>query len=813
MLFRQHISAAALSALLLVSGCDTAKDRAEAYFQSGMEYLQAGDVERALVEFRNVFKLDGSHREARVAYAETELKRGNVREAYSQYLRLIEQYPDDVAGLKALAQMAAGNAQWEDANSFIASALALTPDDVALQSLRIYTDYGVAVESNDAGAVVSSVKAANDLRQKAPAELLLHKVIVDDLIRAQSFEKALTELDAAIKIAPTERLLYAQRLSIFAALGDDAAVETGLIDMVAKFPDSPEMHEALLRWYLSRKDYDKAEAYLRAQAAIPTEETTALIELIRFLGEFRGPDAAIAELDKAIAAGKSVPVFRSARAGFRFDRGDREGAVAEMEEILKTAEAGEETRTIKIGLARMQLAVGNSVAARALVEEVLVEDSGQTEALKLKASWLIQDDEVGDAVSILRDAIDQNPRDAGLMTLMAQAYERDGNRELMREMLSQAVEASGRAPAESLRYAQLLASENNLIAAEGIIIDSLRITPGDTSLLVPLGQIYVGLNDWSRADAVAKDLEALNDDRVKNDLTAIRAAILEGEKKTGEAISYLEQAASAEGAQLDAKMAVLRNHLDNGRLTEASAFAAQMLASDPENLDLQYINATVQAMTGKVADSEVTYRAILAKDKTRATVWLSLFRALSVDPARQDEAAKLLDEALAAVPDSGELRWAKAGMLETSGDIDGAITLYESLYKENSANPIVANNLASLLSNYRKDSDSLARAEVIARRLRGSDLPPYQDTFGWIAYQNNNFPEALAELEKAAVGLPDDPTVQYHLAMTYLALSRAKDAAAQFTKVIGMLPADDSREIAVSTRSELEKLKAAGVAE
>lgn len=813
MLFRQHISAAALSALLLVSGCDTAKDRAEAYFQSGMEYLQAGDVERALVEFRNVFKLDGSHRQARVAYAEAELKRGNVREAYSQYLRLIEQYPDDVAGLKALAQMAAGNAQWEDANSFIASALALTPDDVALQSLRIYTDYGVAVESNDAGAVVSSVKAANDLRQKAPAELLLHKVIVDDLIRAQSFEKALTELDAAIKIAPTERLLYAQRLSIFAALGDDAAVETGLIDMVAKFPDSPEMHEALLRWYLSRKDYDKAEAYLRAQAAIPTEETTALIELIRFLGEFRGPDAAIAELDKAIAAGRSVPVFRSARAGFRFDRGDREGAVAEMEEILKTAEAGEETRTIKIGLARMQLAVGNSVAARALVEEVLVEDSGQTEALKLKASWLIQDDEVGDAVSILRDAIDQNPRDAGLMTLMAQAYERDGNRELMREMLSQAVEASGRAPAESLRYAQLLASENNLIAAEGIIIDSLRITPGDTSLLVPLGQIYVGLNDWSRADAVAKDLEALNDDRVKNDLTAIRAAILEGEKKTGEAISYLEQAASAEGAQLDAKMAVLRNHLDNGRLTEASAFAAQMLASDPENLDLQYINATVQAMTGKVADSEVTYRAILAKDKTRATVWLSLFRALSVDPARQDEAAKLLDEALAAVPDSGELRWAKAGMLETSGDIDGAITLYESLYKENSANPIVANNLASLLSNYRKDSDSLARAEVIARRLRGSDLPPYQDTFGWIAYQNNNFPEALAELEKAAVGLPDDPTVQYHLAMTYLALSRAKDAAAQFTKVIGMLPADDSREIAVSTRSELEKLKAAGVAE
>ncbi|MGB5870825.1 MAG: tetratricopeptide repeat protein, partial [Albidovulum sp.] len=480
--------AALLSVTLLVSACDTAQERAERYYQSGLTYLQAGDVERALVEFRNVFKLDGGHRDARVAYADAEYKRGNVREAYSQFLRLVEQYPNDLQGLKALADMAAANGQWVDAGKFIASGLAVDPGDVRLQALKIFNDYGQAVEANDAALQVAGVKAARALRETAPEELFLRKVIIDDLIRAQSLDAALVEIDSAIELAPQERLLYAQRLSILAALGKDADVEQGLIGMLAQFPDAPEMQEALVRWYLARKEYDKAEAYLRANIDPASDDAAPEVELVRFLGLYRGPEAAIAELDAAIEAGKSVSIFRSARAGFLFDLGDRNSAIAEMEDILKTETDANETRVIKVGLARMQLAVGNAVAARALVEDVLSEDSGQIEAVKLKATWLILGDQVGEAITLLRRAIDQNPRDADLMTLMAQAYERDGNRELMREMLAQAVDASGRAPAESLRHAQVLAGEDKLLAAETVLIEALRVSPGNKDLLVPLGR-------------------------------------------------------------------------------------------------------------------------------------------------------------------------------------------------------------------------------------------------------------------------------------------------------------------------------------
>ena len=55
-------------------------------------------------------------------------------------------------------------------------------------------------------------------------------------------------------------------------------------------------------------------------------------------------------------------------------------------------------------LAQMLLRTGNSVGARAAVEEILAEDAGHVEALKLKAGWQIDDDQVGDAILASRRA-------------------------------------------------------------------------------------------------------------------------------------------------------------------------------------------------------------------------------------------------------------------------------------------------------------------------------------------------------------------------------------------------------------------------
>ncbi len=812
MAVRKTLTAIALSiSLTVLAACDSADERAEKFYQSGLEYLEAGDIDRALVEFRNVFKLNGQHREARRAYAEAERGRGNLREAFSQYLRLAEQYPDDMDALRALAEVAAQGGDWATASRYSAAVLEKAPGELTIQAVKVAADYGQATEGNDVSGQIAAAKGARALREKLPGNLLLARIIVDDLIRGQNYDEALVELNAAIEVAPDDRSLLAQRLSVHAALGDDVAVEEALIDMVARFPDSPEMGQALVRWYVSRDETDKAEAYLRAQIKPGSEDPAPVLDLVRFLAEQRGPEAAVAELEQVIASGSASPIYRAARAGFIFDLGQRDAAIAEMQDIVKDAPPSEEERRSKVGLARMLTVTGNAVGARALVEEVLAEDAGDVEALKLKASWLILDDEVGEAVAILRRAYDQNPRDASILTLMAQAYERDGNRDLMRETLSLAVAASNRAPEESLRYAQLLASENKLIPAEGVIIDALRIAPGTTSLLVPLGQIYVQVQDWPRAETVAAELEAQNDPDARSSAQALRAAILSGQQNTDQAIGYLQGLVDQGAGGLDAKVAILRAHLAGGRNDKALAYSESLLAENPEDPDLRFIDASVRALTGQTAEAEAAYRSLIEEDKSRLPVWLALARILVSTPGRMGEGSALIDDALAALPDSGELKWAKAGFLERAGNIDGAIAIYEELYKKNSANPIIANNLASLLSTYRTDPDSLARAEVIARRLRGSTLAPYQDTYGWIAYQRGHYDDAAGELEKAVVGLGEDPMVRYHLAMTYLALDRKPEALAEFREALARVLDDDSREFVATARKEAQRLETEGV--
>ena len=85
-------------AIGVLTACKSSEEKAEEHYQAGMELLQKGDTDRALVEFRNVFQLNGQHRAAREEYARIQRERGNLRDSYGQYLRLVEQYPDDFEG-------------------------------------------------------------------------------------------------------------------------------------------------------------------------------------------------------------------------------------------------------------------------------------------------------------------------------------------------------------------------------------------------------------------------------------------------------------------------------------------------------------------------------------------------------------------------------------------------------------------------------------------------------------------------------------------------------------------------------------------
>ncbi len=769
-----------------LAGCDTAEERAEAHYQRGEALLAAGDTDRALVEFRNVFRLNGAHIPARLEYARVMRGRGETREAIGQYLRVAEQDPTNLESQRAVAEMALLSQDFATAEEHAAEAWLLAPKDPAVRALKATLDFRHPETRADAVAMARGVLA------ETPDNVAASMVLIADRMNAGAPDAALPLIDAALASAPKDEGLRLARLTALERLGDTAGAGEELRRMAGLFPDDPGVRQALIQWYLRANDPDGAEAVLRAEAARDPADAEAALTVTRFLLQVRGPAAARAALDQDIAAaqaaGRDPRPFQRVLAGLDFSEGRTDQAIAALVALLDGAEPSDATRDLRVALAQMRAATGQPAEASALLASVLEADPNHVEALKLRARLAIEADRPDQAIQDMRTAASSAPRDPEIMTIMALAHEREGSRELAGERLALAVEMSGQAPEESLRYARFLLRDGRIGPAEGVVTDALRRAPDDPDLLALLGEIHLQRQDWARAAQVADLLAAAaaGDQEIAAEATRLRAASLRGQGRTAEMITALQGLSGPEGGQAGgtgggteggAIADLVEGYVDAGDLAGARGYLETLLAREPGNLSARLTLAGLDQMEGAAAAAEAGYRAVIAAAPALPQARQALFAFLAAE-GRTAEAAAALDEGLAAAPDSAALLFDKAGLLESRGDIDGAIAIYETLYARDSAAPVIANNLASLLASYRDDPASLERAFAIARRLRGSDVPYFQDTYGWILHRRGDEEEALRYLAPAAAALPENALAQFHLAVTARALGPGAAARA-----------------------------------
>jgi tetratricopeptide (TPR) repeat protein len=786
MSLRPFLTVALFVSALALSGCDSAEERAEKHYQSALSLLAEGDTDRALIELRNVFELNGFHKEARLLYADTVLARGEVADAYGQYLRLIEQYPDTPEVRLKLADLAISRGDWSEAERHGREAVRLAPEMAGVPAVRIALDYRKAVTDRDQEAQKQIYEEARTLLESEPDQRLARRIVIDQLIQNETPLAALPEIDRAIEAEPDTFELYSIKLRLLAEAQDTTGIGNLLQTMFDRFPDNQEVRGALVGWYLSQGDVKRAEEILRRLAGELTASPDGHLAVVQLLQASQGTDAARSELEKLIAANNGSPnadLYRALLAGLDFEAGEREAAQAELEAIVAAATPSDQTRRIKVMLARMLETNGDRVGARARIEEVLAEDSAMVEALKMRAAWLVNEDRPGDAIIDLRAALDQAPRDPEILTLMAQAHERDGSIDLAGERLALAVDVSGRSVDTSLRYATFLLRQGRSDAAETVLNDARNANPNSVPVLVQLADLYVAAQDWTRAEQIGASLQQLGTPEALDAEKGLRASLLLNQNRVAEGIAFLESQIGEGSDDIRAISLIVQTHARAGELAQARTYLDAELAKRPDEPQLQMLDAGLHVLAGENDEAERTLRDFIAKDPS-AEAPVRLLYGVLTSAGRADEATELLDAALAAQPSSKSLRWLKAGELERAGDFEGAIAVYEAMYAEDSSNVVVANNLASLITTHRVDPESLERAFAVARRLRGSDVPAFQDTYGWIEYRRGNLEEALTYLEPAAAGLPDDALVQYRLGMVYAGLNRPEDARRQLTRAL-----------------------------
>ncbi|OWY10708.1 hypothetical protein B6V74_01375 [Thioclava sp. F42-5] len=785
-------SCLALCAALALSGCKSDEDKAEAHYQSAQTLLAEGDPLRAMVELRNVFEYDGTHKAARRAYADLLLAQGRLQEAFSQYLRLLEQYPETVDVHRILAELSLRTGNLPRAQEEADAVKELAPDDPGAQAVQLALDLRDASLSRDT-ARRSEIAATAEALTEAHPEILTGWHVLIDARNAEGDDAAtLTALDAALTRDPAQYRLQVLKLELISKHGSSAEIGAQLEVMQRLFPEDTKTRTALIAWYVLRDDPAGAARFLRKLTTDRDRQTSGYLELVRFLARAKGADAARAELDSLIAQSQGEPneaIFTAMRADLDFQAGDRAAALARMQALITRHPDSEEMRQVRTAYARMLDHDGQREKAKAEIAAILKTDPTNVPALQQRATWRIEEDRTDLAITDLRSALQQSPDNPQTLTLLGETYMRDGAPDLALGQFSQAYDAAGRAAPEAIRYVDFLFAHDRASAARTVLAEAVEVTPNSPGLLKRQADLALADHDWALAHRSADRLAALAAPGTEGLAQSIRAAILLGRGRSESAIETVKTLVQASGPGDDgittatavsaaAVSAVVQAQLASGRGAEARAYLDAQLEQQPGNRGLRLLAANLSAIRGDTDQAEAALRTLMHEAPADPRPARQLYRLLA-SQGREGDALAVIQTALEKAPQADPvLLLYRARSEEKSGRFDAAIATYDDLYTRDSSDLIVANNLASLLSSHRDDRPSLERAARIAKRFRERPEPAFKDTYGWTEYRLGNYGAARPLLAAAAAGLPENALAQYHYAAVLIALEETDLAEA-----------------------------------
>jgi predicted Zn-dependent protease len=409
--------------------------------------------------------------------------------------------------------------------------------------------------------------------------------------------------------------------------------------------------------------------------------------------------------------------------------------------------------------------------------------------LKLHAAILIQRGHAEEAVEDLRAALNDQPQSADLMMLLAAAYEASGSIDLADREFAGALRESNGNPVIGLSYVAFLRRRGNLSRAEDVLTDLASRSPQNKEVLTNLAEIKLGRQDWAGAQAIAERIKNLGDSAQADE---ILGTALVAQEKYNQGISALKGAHAAAPTAPQPLASLVQAYMRAKRADMAVALLQQTLKSDPSNAQAYVMLGTVQEATNKPDQALNSFKMAVEKQPKSFLGYQALAR-FYVSQHKIDQGQDVLRAGLKEQPDNAVLHLMWADILQRKQDYSGAINEYESMLAKDPGSLVVANNLASLLADYRTDNDSLKRAESLAERLRQSPVPQFKDTIGWINYRTGNYKDAVPLLEQAATQLPNRADVHYHLGMAYIASGEPAKASAQLDLARKQATTDDMK--------------------
>ena len=564
----------------------------------------------------------------------------------------------------------------------------------------------------------------------------------------------------------------------------------------------------------------------------------------------RGSGEALAELatlyarrnlsEEAIAAGNAAlerePTNQSARKilGLIY-AASTSGADASAEDARLATEHLEQARgtllpdfQVEVTLARLYLGTSDSDKAIALLEGLLEDEPGFSEAGLLLAQAYEQVGRIDDAVTTLEGVVQNDRPSARVLRRLGELYQRDGRGSDAIQAYERAVARSPRSTRTRRQLAGALLQDGQTESARDVLSELVTMQPNDAGGLYLLSEVELDLGNVLAAERVARQLISAEPEGIRgplaladvyvrrrehqNVIDTLEPAVQTARRldlRSDQLVSLLgrlgfayEELQDYEGASLVYEEAVellptslafgarlAQTYLEAGRLPDATRELQRIWEHHPDDLTLTRLAARVLGDTGDISGGVELLQEALQSHEGEPMAYVALAGFYS-EHERLGDAVELLESAQSRFPDDTSILFQLGAVFEQSERHVDAERAFRRLLDRDPEHAATLNYLGYMLADRGERLD-----ESVVLLERAIEIDPnngaYLDSLGWAYFKLDRLDLAETLLQQASEQLQWNSVIQDHLGDVMFKLGRYQDAIAAWERAL----AGDGEEV------------------
>ena len=762
---------------LLGAGCSR-EARLERHLSRAQTLFDAGDYDRAEIEYRNALKYGGTNRLALAQLGRIFHQQGRVLEAY-QVLRVVTELdPNDVELRIAYGQtlLAAGNfREAREQARFVVQRVptnseawmllwdtTMTTNDLPetrqlLEKLREpgsrCAGYhlawsGLYARMGDLGQAEAAVRRALEVEPRSSAAHYAWGLM---LARADRIREAEAEFKAAAELAPPRSGYHLRYAEFKAATGDRTGARTILEEVVKRAPDYLAGWTELAKLELAERRWDAAEQALRRVLARDPVNLPAL--LLR-------PQLAVA-------------------------RGQYTNAVTELEKVLKLVP---NHPRVLYQMALASLMINDVSRAVSSLEQAIQATPEYTEAVVLLAELRLRRGDPAGAIQLLAPLAARHPEEWQARLLLARAYQARNEVDQALAVYLGLARDFPTNPTPYLLAGLVQRQRQQLEAARASFENAVRIRPGYLPAVEQLLQLDLLQNRFDAALARAQAELQRNTNSplpwmLLYQVHVYRTNLVEAERALLRAVEVAPE-------YRPAHTELARIYLATGRQKEAVQRLEDVVKANPKDLvSLMQLALLQSELTNYTAAREV-YERILKLQPRYVPALNNLAWLLAENLGQLDRAYELARQAVDLQPGDPAVADTLGWILFKRGEYGRALPLLQESARKLPEEPEIQYHLG--MTHYMLGEEGPARVALQTALQLRPDFPHAQEAQRRLALLDLR-PEALeparfSELEKLVPREPRDPILWSRLGEGYARQGQWKRALEAYEQALKIAP-------------------------